>query len=592
MFSNPIKGFFNDNPYDIIESYATNNPEEFKKDIKEVDENGNSILINFLKRRYKKEFYPKIIELLYQYGYDLKDDYTKSSNLKYSVNKNDPEYIPEFINSIFVCWDDEVLLTLAKKLDKEYILNLEKEGWAILEYLYQNENIETIKYVSDFGLDYDNLQSGGNLLRIAEKNQRMVDLYWEIKNKRNNSTTNKLSDEQYKHFISNLEKKLEQISSSKDNYTSSLLDDIKSKIDLLNVEQKKEVLSKTVIAKDLSILKYVAKQLDIKSTDPLVQRYTLLNCEKIQNKDLLVPIINNPQILREKFEITAVGLNGLEKQTKYGVDLFNRALRKLEIYPYRQWGNGSRQNSSNASFREKLAKISKEEIISNKNNEGKTLFDIVTETVSKTEGYRRNEIFSLLNASYSKMRDNSLTFKTINATDMEHIRNGLSNGLNVEQKNEINEFLNQTWRKNGGIEKNINSRVMHSLVEEEFFIINSIVLQEDIYSKNEKVFLFSEIINYLGCSGFNKRLFTEPESYRVTENSTRYSQVENSLKALFNDLVINNSPEIINININEKAYNEIKDTPFMQEIQAVIMKENLTKELKSNLSTSPKKMKI
>ena len=74
MYSEAVEDVLNLNPFKLIKEYSINNKEAFKKDVITLSNEGDSILMTFLKRGFSEDFYIDFLDLITTNGYDFKKD--------------------------------------------------------------------------------------------------------------------------------------------------------------------------------------------------------------------------------------------------------------------------------------------------------------------------------------------------------------------------------------------------------------------------------------------------------------------------------------------------------------------------------------
>lgn len=588
MYSEAVEDVLNLNPFKLIKEYSINNKEAFKKDVITLSNEGDSILMTFLKRGFSEDFYIDFLDLITTNGYDFKKDVKFSGTSSRGLNKNEKDLVPEFIQALTITRNDNVLSQFAKKLGPEYFLNLEKDGWFLLELMFDKSLSKTIKVMADFGLDFKEPPSGRKLLMIAEKNPSLVDLYWDVVLKTKNDEQTSLNEEQFKHFITTIERKCNQIRSKKDYLVDEVINQVNDKFDKLSQEQRIMLLEATVPSKDLSVVRAVTKKMGIKSTDQIVQEATLKKRHKIQNKDLLNSIITNPSILAKTIETDIFLDNDWKLSKTTGVKLFSEALRNLSIFPYE---NSSRHRLAGVSVRDKLTKVYDENALFNtKNENGTNLFDLILEITNESHN-GRNNLFGLLNKSYKSYHKSGLKFESITNVDFENIINKNIDDFNRDQIKEINDFLNVSWRKTGNISDTISFKVMKTMVDDKFFIMHpSLLKSPHIYTEDEKIYLFSQIINVIVENSWNIGFLSDKEKYS-SQPTNNNSTTEQIFKTLYHQIIDNPNKNILKINLDPKTISEIEGTQFYTELQTLMMKEALSCEL-GDKKEHTRKMKI
>lgn len=590
MYSENIEGLLNKNPIGFLKNYANTNPEIFEEDVKKVTEFGESFFTTFLKQGYSDDFYIELYELIKDHGYDFKKPVRPITGSDIKLNLNQMQFLPEFMNILTFHRSDDLISKFATILGKDYFLNLEKEGWFVLETLYSRALPKTIQIVSDFGLSYKEPPSGRSLLNIAERTPALTDLYWANLLKVNDVESTKLDENQFAHFIGTMEKKCSQIHSKKDYITAEVIQQIEEKFPKLDQEQKEKLLEATILSKDLAPLKKLTKLMGIRSTDPLVQLSTLRHPNQLQSKELLTPIISNPSIFVQKIERIKNTINGEEEVTDYGINLFQKCLRAFSFSPYDKFSSG-RSNLINVGLRDKLSKVyNLDTIINTKTSDGKNIFDLILEK-SFASRPGNNLMLGMLNIGFWSYGKDNFSFKTITNTVVESMRGDETLTLNEEQCAEVNDFLNKTWRTNGGINKTLAGPVMSSVLSDKFFIIDPIILRDkNIFTKDEKIHLLSETINALTESGWLMRMFDSKEKYSGLPKANEPFQ-EIVFKTLYQELLINPDKDILKLNISKEASKKISDTQFYTEMQTIMMKETLSADLSGRKEVT-KKMKI
>lgn len=588
MQSEKITSLLNNNPYLLIENYSQTNNEEFKSDVSSRDKEGLSILSSFLKKNYSKEFYENFYKLISKNGYSLKKEYTKYEELGYRLNANNPEHIPEILCMILLYAKDDLINNGLKELGKEYVRKLEKDGWPVLELLFQRGHKSSIKTATDFGLNYDKTPSGTDLLTLIEKNPEMRDLYWEMKKQISENNIDN-SDAEYEHFLSYMQKQLSTITTKNDSRTPGLLSQIVKKLPELSKEQKIKMLEATFSSKDTSILKGVCKELKIKSTSEEVQKLVLKNYNQLLNKDLLVPILSNTKIWKDKYEVKELDEN-LEEITaeRYGIELLESAFKHFQLNPFRQWAGSGNTGKTNSSFREKIINNLTISDMTEVLEDNTNLFDLVIKITNRKGGYS-NTTSGLLNYSYKNYGSGKYCFQSITNLDVEKLIKDSNERLNEEQAKEINDFLDKTWRRDGGFKSRLTDTIFKEILDHQFFITNPIILREEnVFTQKEKLFIFEKIINNMCESRWNVGFFLENRYAQPIDKSDSHGN--RVFKELYSQY-IDGKLGTMQLNISENAIENLKNTAFLAEISALQLNESLSKRL-SETKTTTKKMKI
>lgn len=589
MYNSNIQGLLNSNPIDLIKSYQKADPASFDKDILTLSDKGESFFVTLLRQGYTDEFYIELLDLITSRGYDFKKSVKFLPDEKIKLNKDKKEYLPEFMNILTFCRNDLLISKFAEKLGKEYFLDLEKDGWFVLESLYSRALPKSINVVSNFGLSYENPPSGNSLLRIAERIPELTDLYWSYLVKSDDEDV--LNDKQFNHFRSIFEQKCSQIHSKSDYQVSEVNSQLEVKLPKLNTDQKLELLEASVLSKELSPLRKICKSLGIKSTDEIVQIATLKRPNEIKNKELLNPIISNPNLFVKKINRVRLGKDGCESIEDYGIDLFQKCLQSFSFNPYDKYGNG-RQNLSNVAIRDKLSKtFDLNTIINTKSVDGKNIFNLLIDRFNDQK-LKKNSLFGMLNVLFNRNSKLGLYFNTITGLDVDNIRNNKVDSLTEIQVEEVNNFLNKTWRSNGGVFHNMSQEVVSTMLVEKFFILDRIFLEsQNIFTKEEKVHIFSQVVNAMCESSWLSRVFENPEKFMKDLPNSNESFHEITFKVLVQDLLVNPTKDILKLNLSNETVEKIQDTKFYSILQSLMLKESLASDLSEN-APKVKKLKI
>lgn len=590
MFSENITSLINNNPYLLIENYSKTNPDDFKSDVSKTNAEGLSIFSSFLKNRYSGDFYQKTYELIKKHGYDPKNSYTKYEQLGYRLNKNNPYFIPELMCMILLYANDSTLNSVCKELGKDYIKEMEVKGWPLLELLYQRGHKETIRTVTEFGLNYDITPSGNDILILIENNQEMRNFYWEMKNSINSNNQSNTNQEEYNHFLSYIQKQLTTITTKNDVRTPKIISEICSKIGNLNKNQQTEIIIATLSTKDNSVFKAVCKELKIKPSSLEIQKIILQNYGILQNKDFLAQIIVDIDIWKEKIKIKDLdeNLNEVEKEV-YGVELLEKALKHFQLTPFRQWASNSSKDKTNKSIKDKILKEINPQVLTSNFDGDNSLFDVISNISKNRKGYIQNTLSGLLNISYNKFNGGKNSFKTISSVDVEGLIGNTISNLQPNQIEEVNDILDKTWRKKGGIQQNLSDTIFKDMLDHQFFIINPIIIKEtQIYSNEEKKYLLECAILNLTETRWNVDFFLYDKYKQPIDRNDSF--VSKIFKTLYPEFINGNLGEM-KLNLTDSSLENLKNSLFISELNALELKDSLSKDL-SEQKIPSKKMKI
>lgn len=598
MFSKEITDLLQDDNFEVLKLLSQYNPERFKEDVHSVTEKGNSFFILFTSQNNKLEYVKKLLELCESFGYDFtekkkpnheddiyklidphhkKDSYNYGKS--YPLNNKNPEFTPEYITAFAYIGKDETFAFLTEKMGKEKMLQLEKDGWPVLEYAYRKNFYKTIRLLCEYGFNYEQTPSGTTILSIAENEPKLLDLYWEIKNKKENNNVAIMNGQQFIDFSNLFEKNIKEVTSKKSYYADRAIKLVEEKKDILTKEQKEKLLIISLPAVDDRVFKAISKMLGYKQKGPELTNIVLNNIEMAHKHQLLYWLVEDEKLLFQhvKDTFTEKTLDNGEKiifrerlKDKHGIDKIIEKLNTLNIRPGYKHESDKQKKMVNETFLGRFKELFKDEkILLKEFNNGLTLFEKIL-----FNRHSKENLLKFIDIKPKKSNEQEYSmFKTLDEETFEQIKTGNS-FLSEEQKNEIKEILNKTWYKEHNGEYNLNHPQMFNIFDSDFFLFNDTIIQTDgIYTNNQKMAMFKALVDNLGNrSDMAKPISTWKEDLKNYYASTRL------VRSLY--FALSDDPETKwnSLNLSESTMNSLKNTEFLYELKA----RQLSEELQQN----------
>jgi len=598
MLSKELENLLSNDKLGVFTLLSKYQPEIFKKDVNELSGKGLTFFNSFAQDSSEFESTKGLLELCENFGYDLKKEYSEFSNFSKKdnnktqiSNKKNPKFIPEVMilldNFSMSLSSDKIMSYIINKLGKEYILKLEHEGWPILELAYDKKLLSTITTLTDMGLSYVNPPSEKSILSIAERNPVVLDLYWKMVNNKNNIISKYMSESQFEHFYKKIQTELRYISSNKHYRAKNMANFIVEKKDFLSLEQKNSLLNLSFVSKDLRPYKALLKIMNLKQKSEEVRDIILKNLDKVKNHELIYLLLEDDKYMFKLVNKKLVevfkkdgssSIKHIKEKDTYGIDKIINALVRLGIQPFDKYSKNP-EASINRGFKSRLEKIfnsSETFTLFKKFENGLTFFEKLAEMKIGI-----NEFISILDISpiAKKGSENGYKnlFTTITDSDWQNINNGQQE-INSVQKAEIKEILNKTWLAKNCFGLNVlesldvNARLID---ESSLWLFNPRFIfdksQDEIYTKEQKEFLFYYFINKYSSNAFEKHIFTNISKWHdfdidlyVNNKDSRKNWI-NTIKGLYKSFLSDKNTDWENIfnGLNVLTKENIKDTEFM-----------------------------
>jgi hypothetical protein len=597
MFTEEIDGMLKDNHVQVLKLLSQLNPEQFKQNVQSLSTEGLSLFNSFYPKNYGQKYVLDLLELCQQYGYSLMDskkEYDNNFNIK---NKNNPKLIPEVIVALSNSRHDDSINVIVEKIGKENILKLEQEGWPILECCYRKGFVKTIQVLSDFGCNTEVSPSGNKLLQIAENNQKTVDLYWAIKNKKESLQTNFMTDEQFGHFHKVFVDKCKHIHNKKDGHTESILNWVIQKKEVLNKEQKEKLLIESMGAVDLRLFKGILKLLNIKQNSKELKDLIFPELERIKHHELLYPFLEDKEYLfklvKKGFTTETVNDKYIvyvsPEKNQYGINLINDVLCSLDINPFEKYNARGNKGLVSQAVSTRLKNLFEDEhLLLEMLDNGQTLF----ENIINQKEYR-NKLFGLINIVPKSEEEKSLFKKITPQQVIDFTKNNFD--FNEEQKQEIREVLDKTFLKLTEENKPLILSNGEKLFNSSFWLLDYRLFKDDsIFTLSEKEKVLELLVGQ-NANSWSKTLFNSVNSWDKSFNTAGKSSENNSIlvmKAIYLDLRNNKNTNWNNITIGEHDKEYLKDSEFLFELNALQFSQQLNGTLKEKDNIKKVKMKI
>jgi len=597
MFSKEIDDLFNGNNFEVLKILSQYNPDIFKDNVHSLSDKGYSFFIKLISKSSDVDYVKNILELCESFGYNFvetkrnyhEDDsykllHPKNTKNSYNYgfpdvsNKRNPEFTPEYIFAFSHADSDGVIHFLTEKMGKEKMLELEKNGWPILEYAYRKNYFKTIKLLSDYGFDYDNPPSGVNILDIAKDDLKLIDLFWKIKNEKEDNNSEFMTDGQFTQFYNLFEKNIKSINTKKDYISESIIKNIDEKKDFLSKDHKEKLLIKSLLSPDDRAFKHLVKLLKYKQKSEEINNIILKNLDNVARHDILYWLIEDNTYLFKKIESES------NEKPIYGIDKIVNKLSKMDVSLLTNYTSNKNKQIINNSFTERFKLIFKNDSLLLKElDNGVTLFDkIVINDSSK------GNLFKFLNISPKKSIDSSNSLlKNLSLEQFEQIKSG-NTELTSEQKLEIRDLLSKTWlKKDSDGKTNLDKCGIYYIAHTDTFLFDSIFMEDNtIYSNDMKMSFFNKLVEqHAGSYIFSK----SPQTWVKNSDETGTYKL---LKNLY--FILSKDPETkwSNLELSEKAIKDLRNNEFLFELRARQMSEDLNSNLSTTNKTTKYKLKL
>lgn len=614
MFSTEVNALLSGNNLEVLKLLAKYEPEQFKSNLSQYSQEGNSFFVSFFKKNDQIEYVKGMLELCESFGYSFADGqrnymdednnrfyksgYYSSNGSNVPKNNKNPQQTPEYVLALAYARTDETFAFLTEKVGKQKVLQMEKEGWPIIEYAYKKNFSKTIELLYDYGLDYENTPSGVSILSIIDKNQPMVDLYWKMKDKREQKEDEKMSEGQFLHFFKTIDDNIKRISSKQDYTTQNTIELIQQKKDILSKEQKEKLLIKSLECIDLVIYKSLVKMLGYRQNSNEVKDLVLPHLGEIKNHNMLYFVVEEKEYLFKKVDKFLIKKNDNKTNelsdsvnNLYGIDILATKLEKLGINPNEKHQHNRNKSFVNRAFLDRFTKIFDEEkIFFEKFDNGLTLFEKIA--TLKTN-IKSNDLLSFLNIKprASNEKDKSL-LDTLDESTFREIKDG-NKEFSEEQKTQIRDFLEKTWFSKDESGLTLISKMSFSSVSShDFWIFNEKLLKEkDLFKNEEKLKMLELLVEDKAKNSWQNKIFKDVSSWSQPERND-YADIK-LLKNLYLILKDDNKTNWLDFKLSNNSLMELENSEFLFELKARQLSHKLNNELnKSNENNVKVKFKI
>lgn len=572
MLSKSIYNMLNGDNFLILKNISEILPNEFKKIVNNIH-NNESFFVSNLKNNNELSFTINLLQLCESFGYclnlELAENNQNNQNNKI-LNKNKPKFIPEYISILNIINNDDSFLEITKKLGQEYILNLEKNGWPILETAYKKNLIKSIYLLSDFGCNNETSPNGNSILQISEQSQKLINVYWDIKNKKHNNLI--VENLEFEHFLKTINKLTSSIYQKKDFHTEQVLNLVLEKKERLDYEQKKILLQKAITVLDPRLYKGILKLLNLKQNSK-------------EFKDLIFPHLNT--VIQHEFiflfleEKDYLFKNINKEKNIYGIELINETINNLNLNPFDKYYSNNK-SLINISLTKRLLNLFKSQnILFEKFDNQQTLF----EKIALLSNNRLSKLLDVFPKIQSEV--NTSIFKTITFEQKEKFDNS-DFDFNEIQKKEIRIILEKTWLSHDSNNISLMNKIELNtiffqktwLFNHKFFLDKSNI----IFKEQEKIEIFQKLINNITKIKNNAILHLFTSNF----NNNKWSEIDINenldikiIKSIYLNLKQSKTTNWANINLDELTLKNLKDTEFLFELNAL----KFQQQLKNNLTT-------
>lgn len=624
MFSTEINNLLNDDNFQVLKLLSQYSPEKFKKDVHEESADGNSFFVSFFAKNNELDYVSNLLDLCESFEYDftsrqreyrdediyklvrsdyLSNDIMSYRNSKIPKNNKSPQSIPEYMIAFAYAKSDETFSFLTQKMGKEKMLQLEKDGWPVLEYAYRKKFSKTIEVLSNYELNYDKTPSGVSILSIVQNNQPMIDLYWKIKNEREQNNGGFMTDAQFQHFYKIIEENIKVVASKKDYVSENTIKLIQDKKDVLSKEQKESLLIKSISCVSLNIYKSIIKTMGYKQNGKEVKDIIFPHLRDIRNHEFLYFLVEDKNYLFKTVEKKFVKVELEDKShilkvdplnNIYGVDVLAQKLSSLGISPSEKRYFNKSNGLINRAFFERLNALfyKDESIFLEKFDNGLTLFEkIATLQLNPSS----NGLLPFLNISprVSSEKENSI-LNTIDEVNFNKIKNE-DKSFTDEQKYQIREFLEKTW-----LSKNENGQMLiervsfGSVINSDFWAFSKVLISEEgIYTNDEKLKMLESLVERKSKSSFDNKIFKDIKAWEEPQNQRTDSSEIKLLKNLYLSIKEDDKTKWLNLKLSDEALNMLEHSEFIFELKARQLNEKLRNDFHKNKESSTRsKLKV
>lgn len=598
MFSKEITDLLKGDNFEVLNLLSQYNPERFKKDVNALSEKGNSFFIFFMSQNGNLEYVQKLLDLCISFGYDFcnkkkpyheddiykmhspkntKDSFDYKYGRNYPLNNKNPQFTPEYITAFSYANNDNILAFLTEQMGKERMLQLENDGWPILEYAYRKHMYKTIEILCDYGFDYKNTPSGTSIISLAENEPKLLDLYWKIKNQKENNSSEFMSEQQFNDFFGLFESNIIEVLSKKAYRAEQIIKLVDEKKDILTKEQKEKLLIRSIPAPDDRIFKAIAKLLKYKQKGPELTNIVLDNLELISSHHLLYWVVEDSNLFFKNIEKSFVKKESdstkiiIKNETDtYGIDKIINKLSSLRIRIGYKHESDRQKEMVNNTFLGRFKELFKDQnILFRKFDSGLNLF----EKILFNEDSKENLLKFLDVKPKPSNESNYSLFKTLDENTFNQIKNGTA-CFSEEQKIEIREILDKTWNKKVNGESNLKRAMSINVFDNDFFLFESTIMKEEgLYTNTQKMEIFKFLVEHYS----HWKFFTDPVEKWKNLDRNDYNSTK-MLKSLYFTLADDPQTKWNNLNLSEDTIKSLKNSEFLYELKA----RQLGEELKEN----------
>ena len=512
---------------ELLKYTYNNSPEEFIKNMNMKTKDGYPYLYSFLMRVNGQEQQINCYDFFESIGYDIK---TKTSI--YKINKNDSEEISEYEALSHMNITDEAFNHITKKLGKEYITDMAEElKEKIIKNSFKFDRYETAKTYFDYGLDFDfENQSNKSIFQIAERNAKMLGLYWKCKAlKENVSIENKKVDAyEFEKDINWVVKKIEYIYDKYDEYKSKeALEYMENKWDFYSQDQKEKML-------------LASFKTSTKTTSAGV--YKLLGINKLKYES-----VNNPEWLSlDKIKHQQIFYDlckkGITFKERVGEDLaIDKLISFIAQNNYKINRSSTMQKVTDTTIESKInERINDDFFLSEVPNENYNFFTHIIKFTKKPS----NAIFQ---GTISKNIENVITLlSSVNEDNTEYVKN----------------YINKTWFLENAGELNLDNIVKNNEFYSEYFLDKKLL---------EKVYTTDQLESIFNIMYDTKRDLIKIGSSRINSNFVNlYEEMKKRQDINWDNIQLNNDKyEDLEITYEIKVFKEYlklkKEIPINKE---------------------------
>lgn len=239
-----LSAILQSNPIPLIRHFGETNPNALKEQILTQEDDKKTFFISLISAYPVKETQSDILKLCLEYNYDLTTATKGTSYSSWLFCKKIPAKVPDYIQA----WDhagDKFISELTQALGKEKVLELEAQGYALLQRAYKNQRHETVKTLEDMGVGQRlELYKPNEILKICEENAETLSFYWSRRK------SSELSPEAFDSAKKFLTKKMQSIYTASGVSDSYAVNDVKSylstEVSKWPAAQQEELIAETV----------------------------------------------------------------------------------------------------------------------------------------------------------------------------------------------------------------------------------------------------------------------------------------------------------------------------------------------------------